>query len=117
MKASDNEFPSILLDDQGSAPATPAAGFSRVFSKSDGLYIVDDAGSVTGPFGAAVTAGRQHIAAALGMPAPVATNNTTPAASAAYAQPIQINAPMLLRELEAHMQAAALELRSNRPHW
>jgi hypothetical protein len=52
MKAEDNEFPSILLDDQGSAPATPASGFSRIFSKSDGLYIVDDAGGVTGPMAA-----------------------------------------------------------------
>lgn len=48
------EIPSLLLDDQGSDPSTPASGFSRVYSKSDGLYIIDDAGTVTGPFAASV---------------------------------------------------------------
>jgi hypothetical protein len=51
-RASDNEFPSVLLDEQASAPTTPATGFWRVYAKSDGLYIVDDAGAETGPFGA-----------------------------------------------------------------
>lgn len=50
-KASDNEFPSVLLDEQASAPTTPATGFWRVYAKSDGLYIVDDAGAETGPLG------------------------------------------------------------------
>ena len=50
-KGSDNEFPSVLLDEQASAPTTPATGFWRVYAKSDGLYIVDDAGTETGPFG------------------------------------------------------------------
>ena len=49
-KASDNPYPSALFEDQGSAPSTPSTGYSRVFTKSDGLYVVDDAGSVTGPF-------------------------------------------------------------------
>lgn len=48
-KASDNEFPSVLLDEQASPPTTPASGFWRVYAKSDGLYIVDDAGNETGP--------------------------------------------------------------------
>jgi hypothetical protein len=51
MKASDNEFPSVLLDEQASAPTTPATGFWRVYAKSTGLFIVDDAGVETGPFG------------------------------------------------------------------
>lgn len=46
---SNNAFPSVLLDEQGSAPTTPASGFWRVYAKSDGLYIVDDAGTETGP--------------------------------------------------------------------
>lgn len=49
-KASDNEFPSVLFDEQGSTPTTPATGFWRLYTKSDGLYIVDDAGATTGPF-------------------------------------------------------------------
>lgn len=56
MKASDNEFPSILLDELASAPTTPATGFWRVYTKSDGLYIVDDAGAETGPFAGSVAA-------------------------------------------------------------
>lgn len=50
-KASDNEYPSVLFEEQAGAPTTPASGFWRIFTKSDGLYIVDDAGTVTGPFG------------------------------------------------------------------
>lgn len=51
-RASDNEYPSVLLDEQASAPTTPATGFWRVYAKSDGLYIVDDAGTETGPLSA-----------------------------------------------------------------
>jgi hypothetical protein len=47
---------SIRLVEQGSAPSTPASGYSAIFAKSNGLYIVDDAGTVTGPFGAATIA-------------------------------------------------------------
>lgn len=43
--------------DQGSTPATPGAGHSRVFTKSDGLYVVDDAGGVTGPMVASAGSG------------------------------------------------------------
>jgi hypothetical protein len=48
---SDNPFPSVLLDEQASAPTTPPTGFWRVYAKSDGLYVVDDAGAEMGPFG------------------------------------------------------------------
>lgn len=51
MKAEDNEFPSVLFAEQAAAPTTPGAGLWRAFFKSDGLYVVDDAGTVTGPFG------------------------------------------------------------------
>lgn len=51
MKLSDAEIVSLLFDEQASNPATPAAGFWRLYLKSDGLYIIDDAGAVTGPFG------------------------------------------------------------------
>jgi hypothetical protein len=38
-KASDNDFPSLLLSEQGSAPTAPAAGKHRVYFKDDGkLY-------------------------------------------------------------------------------
>lgn len=51
-KASDNEFPSVLFDEQPSNVSTPASGFWRAFFKSDGLYVIDDAGAVTGPLAA-----------------------------------------------------------------
>jgi hypothetical protein len=51
MKASDNEFPSVLFDEQATKPTTPATGFWRAYAKADGLYIVDDAGVETGPLG------------------------------------------------------------------
>lgn len=44
-----NESPSLLFEEQGSDPATPAAGFWRAFFKAGGIYIIDDAGVVTGP--------------------------------------------------------------------
>lgn len=53
-KASNNNYPSVLFVDQSSAPATPAAGHSRIFTKSDGVYVIDDDGNVVGPLAAAV---------------------------------------------------------------
>lgn len=50
-KASDNEFPSILLGELSVKPTTPAAGKWRLYAKSGGLYLVDDAGTEIGPFG------------------------------------------------------------------
>lgn len=38
---------SIVLTDQGSTPATPATGKTRLYSKTDGLHAVNDAGTVT----------------------------------------------------------------------
>lgn len=40
----------IQFAEQGSDPATPAAGFWRLYVKSDGLYLIDDAAAVFGPF-------------------------------------------------------------------
>lgn len=56
-KASDNEFPSVLFAEQGSDPATPGTGLWRAFFKSGGMYVIDDAGTVTGPFTASTAGG------------------------------------------------------------
>lgn len=56
MKASDNEFPKLLLA-EGAAPATPGTGLSVIYTKTDKLpYFMDDtgaeislAGDVVGP--------------------------------------------------------------------
>lgn len=41
----------LLLEELASAPTTPATGKWIAYFKSDGLYVVDDAGAETGPFG------------------------------------------------------------------
>ena len=40
-----------LMDELASDPATPPSGTWRVYPKSGGLYLIDDAGSVVGPLG------------------------------------------------------------------
>lgn len=51
-KFEDNESPYLTLAEQTSAPTTPGPGLWRTYAKSDGIYVVDDAGTETGPFGA-----------------------------------------------------------------
>lgn len=41
----------LIMQEEVSNPSTPATGKWKVFFKSDGIYIIDDAGVVTGPFG------------------------------------------------------------------
>ncbi|OQX64799.1 MAG: hypothetical protein B5M51_02520 [Anaerolinea sp. 4484_236] len=45
----------IILTEESGTPSTPATGKWTVFSKSDGLYILDDAGTVYGPFATLTT--------------------------------------------------------------
>lgn len=56
MKASDNEFPSVLLG-EGAAPANPPAGSQRLFVDSADHKVkrVDSSGTVTGLEGGGVT--------------------------------------------------------------
>lgn len=51
MLAEDNKFPYVTGAEQASDPATPAAGNRKFYAKADGWYDIDDAGTVTGPFG------------------------------------------------------------------
>jgi len=46
----ENPSPHLTLVEQAGDPSTPAAGKWRLFTKAGGLYIIDDAGTVTGPF-------------------------------------------------------------------
>jgi hypothetical protein len=48
---------SLRFDEQGSNPSTPASGFSSIFLKADGLYVIDDAGNVTGPLVSTASSG------------------------------------------------------------
>lgn len=47
----DFALPQLTFEEQASDPATPASGFGRLFIKADGIYFIDDAGTVTGPLG------------------------------------------------------------------
>ena len=50
----DAEIDSIRLDEQASTPVSPDTGYSHIFAKADGLYIVDDDDAVIGPLGGRV---------------------------------------------------------------
>jgi hypothetical protein len=47
----------VQVKEQGSAPATPASGYGRIYCKSDGLYFVGDNGTEIGPLGAGGSGG------------------------------------------------------------
>jgi len=42
----------VRLQEQGADPANPSAGYVYLYVKTDGLYIVQDDGTVIGPFSA-----------------------------------------------------------------
>src|SRR5574341_1498867 len=50
--STDAEINAVRLKEQGSDPATPASTYGKLYIKTDGVYFIDDAGVVTGPFGA-----------------------------------------------------------------
>ena len=41
----------LIMQEEASAPSTPASGKWKVYFKNDGLYIIDDAGNELGPLG------------------------------------------------------------------
>lgn len=41
----------ITVQEESATPSTPSTGKWRLYFKSDGLYVIDDAGTETGPFG------------------------------------------------------------------
>lgn len=42
----------LIMQEEASTPSTPSSGKWKAYFKSDGLYILDDAGNVEGPLGA-----------------------------------------------------------------
>jgi hypothetical protein len=62
-----NVINSFILQQQGSAPTTPPSGKWRLYTKADGLYTVDDAGTEVGPLtGAGSSVGFANPMTALG---------------------------------------------------
>lgn len=49
VKIDDAEIESIRIK-EGAAPATPAAGYVRLYAKTTGIWFVDDNGDEFGPF-------------------------------------------------------------------
>lgn len=60
-----------MLWQEGSAPATPAATKWKVYFKTDGIYVMDDAGNEVGPLAAA--AGGSGVTFAANLPRDIAT--------------------------------------------
>lgn len=79
-KASDNEYPSVLFAQQGSNPPTPASGFWRLFTKSGGVYAIDSAGNVVGPFAATGSQSRHGCRARHSTTQTVGSASTAPMA-------------------------------------
>lgn len=52
-----NKFDNLTATERGSAPTTPATSDWKLYFKSDGLYVVDDAGTETGPLGTGTGSG------------------------------------------------------------
>lgn len=50
-KISNANIPAVQLVELGADFDAPAAGFIRLFAKSDGLYVIDSSSVVLGPFG------------------------------------------------------------------
>lgn len=71
----------IRLKEQGSAPATPAAGFGNLYTTSAGLKYIDDNGVVFGPIGTGqLPGGRLTLTSGT----PVTTADVTAAATLYY---------------------------------
>lgn len=51
-KLSAVEISTLLFGEQGSDPSTPGTDTWRLYAKADGVYAINDAGTVVGPFGA-----------------------------------------------------------------
>lgn len=56
----------IRIEEQAGDPPNPSAGFIYLYAKAAGLYIVQDDGTVLGPFSAAVTLERFYTFAIAG---------------------------------------------------
>ena len=41
----------LIVQEESTDPSTPATGKWKLYFKSGGIYIIDDAGAVTGPLG------------------------------------------------------------------
>lgn len=76
-KIEDVDNTSLLFSEQASAPTTPATGKWRAYFKSDGLYIVDDAGTETGPFAESTSAPTYGAASYKKADASYSTTSTT----------------------------------------
>ena len=59
---------------EGSAPGTPSSTQWKVYAKTDGLYVIDDAGTETGPL-AASSGGGGGISSGTSMPGSPSTND------------------------------------------
>jgi hypothetical protein len=95
MKASDNDFPSILFEEQGDKPTTPDTDHWRLYAKSGGLYLVDDGGSEIGPFATSEGPGYSFVGARYSSNAEQNIVNNTTAAIIDFEDEIYDSGPLV----------------------
>lgn len=76
---------SIKFDEQVSNPSTPATGDWKLYFKSDGLYIIEDNGTVYGPVATSNATGRHAVWVPAAAMTPSATGGCAALATAASA--------------------------------
>lgn len=81
-KITDIDITSLLWQ-EGSAPSTPASTKWRLYFKTNGLFMKDDAGVETGPFAATVSSPSTHSVKIYNDGAQSITNNTSTAVNMA----------------------------------
>jgi hypothetical protein len=67
----------LIMQEEGSTPATPSTGKWKAYFKSDGLYVIDDLGTETGPFTVGGGGGGDVIRTKYIITPSVASNNLT----------------------------------------
>jgi hypothetical protein len=75
----------IKFDETGSAPSTPSTGDWKLYFKSGGLYVIDDAGTEYGPIQAGTSAGRHAVFVPAAAMSPSATGGCAALATIASA--------------------------------
>jgi len=83
----------LIMQEEASTPSTPSSGKWKAYFKSDGLYIIDDAGVETGPFGTGGGGGDKYpmeFRLTLATATPVTTTDQT-AKTTIYCTPFKGN--------------------------
>jgi hypothetical protein len=70
------EIPTLLFDEQAGDPSTPGSDLWRLYFKSGGLFAINDAGTVVGPFAVSSGSAAGNLWAMAKSSSQTLTNNT-----------------------------------------